>query len=138
MVAGMASVLIVEDDQDVVETVEWHLVKNGYQVARATSGLEALQRVARQRPDLVVLDLAIPDMDGFEVCGRLRADPATEFLPVLVLTASDTIESKCQAFDAGADDFVVKPFDVQELALRIKALVARRQSPFSALERLCK
>ncbi len=121
----MALILVVDDDEDVVKMIQINLTQGGHQVLWANNGYEALQRAYRQRPDLVLLDIAMPEMDGIEVCRRLRASPATAPIPILFLTASAGIESKIASFDAGADDYLVKPFNLQELNLRVKALLRR-------------
>ena len=121
----MAFILIVEDDVDVAQTIELSLTSDGDHVAIATNGYEALQRSRRQKPDLVLLDIGMPEMDGIEVCRRLRAAPATAAIPILFITARGSIESKIEGFDAGADDYLVKPFSMQELRLRVRALLRR-------------
>ncbi|MBI5029685.1 MAG: response regulator transcription factor [Chloroflexi bacterium] len=121
----MALIQIVDDDVDVAKTIEINLTQNGYQVQVAHNGHEALASVNRQTPDLVLLDMAMPEMDGVEVCRRLRANVATAGIPILFLTVSKDIKSKTDGFNAGADDYLVKPFDLQELNLRVKALLRR-------------
>ncbi len=121
----MALILVVDDDEDVVKMIQINLTQGGHQVLWANNGYEALQRAYRQRPDLVLLDIAMPEMDGIEVCRRLRASPATAPIPILFLTGSAGIESKIASFDAGADDYLIKPFNLQELNLRVKALLRR-------------
>ncbi len=121
----MALIQIVDDDVDVAKTIEINLTQNGYQVQVAHNGYEALQSVNRQPPDLVLLDMAMPEMDGVETCRRLRANPTTASIPILFLTVSKDIKSKTDGFNAGADDYLVKPFDLQELNLRVKALLRR-------------
>lgn len=124
----MAFILIVEDDTEVAQTIELRLTHSGHQAVIAANGYEALQRVRRLKPDLMLLDIGMPEMDGLEVCRRLRATPATAAIPILFITARGGIESKIEGFDAGADDYLVKPFNLQELELRIRALL-RRTSP---------
>jgi two-component system, OmpR family, response regulator RpaA len=125
----MDLILLVDDDEDVAKTIEMNLSQSGYQVIWASSGYEALQKSRRHTPNLVLLDIGMPDMDGIEVCRRLRANPASAAIPILFLTASGGIESKIAGFNAGADDYLVKPFDLQELNLRVKALLRRGKSP---------
>ncbi len=124
----MALIQVVDDDVDVAKTIEINLTQNGYQVQVAHNGHEALHCVKRQPPDLVLLDMAMPEMDGVETCRRLRGDPATAGIPILFLTVSKDIKSKTDGFNAGADDYLVKPFDLQELNLRVKALLRRSSS----------
>ena len=121
----MALILVVDDDVDVAKTIELDLTQGGYQVVIANNGFEALQSAQLERPDLVLLDIAMPEMDGIEVCRRLRASPVTAFIPILFLTVSKDIKTKIDGFNAGADDYLVKPFDLQELNLRVKALLRR-------------
>lgn len=121
----MPLILGVDDDVDVAKTIEMDLTQNGYQVVTANNGYAALESALRDRPDLVLLDIAMPEIDGIEVCRRLRANPATASIPILFLTASKDIKTKIDGFNAGADDYLVKPFDLQELNLRVKALLRR-------------
>ena len=121
----MALILVVDDDVDVAKTIELNLTQGGYQAVIANNGYEALASAQVERPDLVLLDIAMPEMDGIEVCRRLRASPATASIPILFLTVSKDIKTKIDGFNAGADDYLVKPFDLQELNLRVKALLRR-------------
>jgi len=121
----MALILVVDDDVDVAKTIELDLAQGGYQVITANNGHDALQSALHDRPDLVLLDVAMPEMDGIEVCRRLRASPVTAATPILFLTVSKDIKTKIAGFNAGADDYLVKPFDLQELNLRVKALLRR-------------
>jgi phosphate regulon transcriptional regulator PhoB len=121
-------VLIVEDEPDIRELVVHHLKREGYQVSAAASGEEALRQVQAAPPDLVLLDLMMPAMDGLEVCRRLRQDPATATLPIVMLTAKGDEVDRVLGLEIGADDYVVKPFSPKELLARVRA-VLRRSRP---------
>lgn len=117
-------ILIVEDDQAILKLLKRGLEYEGYSVAAATEGRSALIVARDQKPDVVILDWMLPGMDGLEVCHRLRSGGA---IPILMLTAKDTIEDRIQGLDAGADDYMVKPFNLEELLARVRALLRRTQ-----------
>jgi len=118
-------VLIVEDEPDIRELLVFHLAREGYQVTQCRNGAEAL-RVARSTPpDLILLDLMLPEMDGLEVCRRLRQDPATQAVPVVMLTARGDEVDRVLGLELGADDYVVKPFSPRELVARVRAVLRR-------------
>src|SRR4051795_801107 len=116
-------ILIVDDDRSLRDALRRTLTLGGYEAETAQGGQEALTKVAAQPLDAVVLDVGMPDIDGLEVCRRLRA--AGNRIPVLMLTARDTVSDRIDGLDAGADDYLVKPFDVGELKARIRALLRR-------------
>jgi len=118
-------VLIVEDEPDIRELVVHHLKRDGYQVTAASSGEEALRQVQAVPPDLVLLDLMMPVMDGLEVCRRLRQDPATAGLPIVMLTAKGDEVDRVLGLELGADDYIVKPFSPKELLARVRAVLRR-------------
>lgn len=119
-------ILIVDDEPDLVVTLDYNLKKEGYQTRTAASGAEALEAAFRSPlPDLVVLDLMLPDMSGTDICKRLRADERTKNLPVIMLTAKGEEIDRVVGFEVGADDYVIKPFSVRELLLRVQAVLRR-------------
>jgi two-component system phosphate regulon response regulator PhoB len=120
-------ILIVEDDRSLAEVLEYNLRQDGYQTVVANDGQEALRQARVRGPDLVVLDLMLPMIDGLEVCRRLRADPATRNTLVLMLTAKTEETDEVVGFSVGTDDYVAKPFSVKVLLERIRALLRRRE-----------
>ncbi len=119
-------ILIVDDTPTNVKLLEAVLIPRGFSVKSAASGLEALAAIAAESPDLILLDVVMPGMDGYAVCRRLRVDPATSLLPIVMITASDRRE-KVRAIEAGADDFLSKPFDQAELLARVSSLLRIKQ-----------
>ena len=115
--------LVVEDDEDIALAVQRSLRMEGYEVRIAIDGEEALDSAVQFSPDLVILDLGLPKLDGIEVARRLRSDGD---VPILMLTARDALESRVEGLDSGADDYLVKPFERQELLARLRALLRRR------------
>jgi two-component system phosphate regulon response regulator PhoB len=125
MVRRMAYVLIVDDEADLAGLVEWNLRAAGLDTAVAGSGEVALRLARHRTPDLMLLDLMLPDISGKEVCRRLRSDPGLKDLPVIMLTARGDEPDRVAGFEAGADDYVTKPFSVRELVLRVQAVLKR-------------
>ena len=119
-------VLAADDDEDILELVAFRLERSGYTVLRAHDGEEALRLAQEEHPDLVVLDVMMPKLDGFEVTRRLRADAATSSTPIILLTARAQDADVQMGFDAGADDYLRKPFSPQELRARVQAILGRR------------
>jgi len=124
----MARVLVVDDDSDINMALQSALKVGGYEADGVETGAAALDVCARACPDLVLLDLMLPDLDGLEVCRRLRASPTTARVPIVFLTARTDEATRVRGLALGADDYVVKPFSIQELLLRIRA-VLRRATP---------
>jgi two-component system phosphate regulon response regulator PhoB len=122
-------ILAVDDEADLLELVEYNLREAGYAVTTAKDGAGALAEVRRQRPDLILLDLMLPDLSGTEICKRLRRDPETEGIPIVMLTARGQEIDRVVGFELGADDYIVKPFSPRELVLRIGAVLRRAQTP---------
>ena len=120
-------VLVVDDVQANRELLEGHLDQLGYDVRQAADGVEALEAVQHEEPDLVLLDIDMPRMDGLTLCRRLKADPVRRLVPVVLITAYQDRETRLQGLEAGADDFLTKPFDSAELLVRTKALLRDRQ-----------
>jgi len=118
-------ILVVDDDVKITSFLRRSLALEGYDVRVANSGLEAIRAVAESPPDLMVLDIMMPDLDGLEVCRRIRA--AGEEFPILMLTARDSVTDRVRGLDQGADDYLVKPFALEELLARLRALSRRRQ-----------
>lgn len=121
---AMPRVLVVDDDIEVAKSIEASLRKH-YQVYVVYSGIEAIKEARRHRPDLIVLDVVMPGMDGLETCRELRVDPALADVPILFLTALGRPEDRVAGFRAGADDYLTKPFNLEELQLRIAAILRR-------------
>jgi two-component system OmpR family response regulator len=126
MPEGEPLVLVVDDEEHITELVAMGLGYNGFEVQRVASGRAALDAVERRRPDLVVLDVMLPDLDGFEVARRLRqAEGAGTRVPIIFLTARDTTQDKIEGLRLGSDDYVTKPFSIEELIERVKAVLRR-------------
>jgi len=121
----MSDILVVDDDRDVAQSIELALRRRGFRVTLAYSGVEALKLLRRYKPKLVILDVLMPGMSGLEVCRRLRADTNTEDLPIIFLTARGQERDRIEGLRVGADDYVAKPFNLEELVLRIKAVLRR-------------
>jgi two-component system phosphate regulon response regulator PhoB len=119
------NVLVVDDERDLVSLLDFNLRQAGFQTTLAYAGEEALSAARRRPPDLVLLDLMLPDMPGTEVCRQLKSDPRTKAVPVIVLTARGDELDRVVGFELGADDYVVKPFSVRELLLRVQAVLRR-------------
>src|ERR1700722_14036211 len=120
-------ILVVDDEPEAVELVEFNLKQSGYSVTTAVDGAEALKKARSQTPDLIVLDVMLPEMDGFEICKTLRLESATAQTPILMLTAKAAEIDRVLGLELGADDYLTKPFSPRELLLRIKKILARGQ-----------
>lgn len=121
----MATILVVDDEEPIQELLRFNLEKEGYFVRVAKDGQEALQHVENDQPDLIVLDLMLPGMDGLEVCRKLRANPKFQQIPIIMLTAKGEEFDKVLGLELGADDYMTKPFSPRELLARIKARLRR-------------
>ena len=121
----MTTILVVDDEPNIIELARLYLEQEGYRVEAATSGSDALSRLERAKPALVILDLMLPDIDGFEVCRRIRKESD---VPILMLTARKEDIDKIVGLELGADDYLTKPFNPRELAARVKAILRRYQT----------
>ena len=119
--------LIVEDDSGVADTLRDYFAKQGYEIKLVAQGKEALDYCAQQLPDLVLLDTTLPDVDGYTVCRELRAATRTSLIPIIFLSEERSLDKRVAGLEAGADDYVVKPFDIDELHLRVKAAIRAHQ-----------
>jgi two-component system response regulator RpaA len=128
----LANILVIEDDDIVARTIERSLRGEEFRVDLASSGVEGLKAARRNRPDLIILDVIMPGMDGYAVCREIRADPVLTPIPVLFLTAKIKDEDKITGFNAGADDYLCKPFNIDELILRVRAILRRTQRQAAA------
>jgi len=122
-------VLVIEDEHDIQEVLEYNLRAAGYDVLQATRGGEGLRLAREARPDLVLLDLMLPDTSGMDVCRTLKSEAATRRVPVVLVTAKSDEIDRVVGFELGADDYIVKPFSVRELVLRVRAVLRRHDYP---------
>lgn len=127
-------IVVVDDDDKITALLRRSLIFEGYEVATASNGQEGLRKILDREPDLLLLDVMMPQLDGYEVCRRLREAGST--LPILMLTAKDEIESRVKGLDMGADDYLVKPFALEELLARVRALLRRKTERSDEHERL--
>ena len=118
-------VLIVEDEPDIRDLLAFHLEREGYHVTRSRTGADALRQVRARPPDLILLDLMLPELDGLEVCRRLRQDPRTASVPIVMLTARGEEVDRILGLELGADDYIVKPFSPKEVVARVRAVLRR-------------
>lgn len=123
---SLPKILIVEDDRAIADVIAYNLIQIGYEVLRADNGNDGVDKAKQHMPDVIVLDVMLPGIDGLEVCRRLRGLPETQAIQILMLTAKSEEGDQLVGFSVGADDYVVKPFSVRILMERIKALVRRR------------
>ena len=130
----METILIVEDEADIAELVKYHLVKEGFTARTVSDGKQALELIVRDHPDLIILDLMLPGMDGLELCRRLRSGSATQGIPIIMLTAKAEEVDRIVGLEIGADDYVPKPFSPRELVARVKAVLRRTTAPLAPSE----
>ncbi|HKJ04957.1 MAG TPA: response regulator [Geopsychrobacteraceae bacterium] len=134
MIKQNKSVLVVEDEEDILALLHFNLVKEGYQVNCATCGEEALEKIAEDCPDLIILDLMLPGIDGLDICRRVRSNPETEQLPIIMVTARGEEADVVRGLELGADDYVAKPFSIKILLARIQAVLRRREEAIEGKE----
>ena len=125
-------VLVVEDEQDVAELIHYNLTREGYDVVLAANGADALKRAREIKPEVILLDIMVPQLNGWEVCRRLKQDPETRAIPVIMVTGRVEEGDKVLGFEMGADDYVTKPFSPRELVARIRAVVRRGKNAEAA------
>ena len=119
------TILVVDDEQDLLDLIEYNLKKEGYRVLKAEDGVEALRVAGEHNPDLVLLDIMMPKMDGLEVCNKMRSDPDLMHIPIIFLTARSDEKTEVEGLDSGADDYVTKPISTTKLISRIRAVLRR-------------
>ena len=119
------TIAIIEDESNIVELVKYNLDREGYHTLSANNGKKGLELVRQELPDLVILDLMMPELDGISVCKQLRADPQTKNIPVIILTAKSEEADRVLGLEMGADDYVTKPFSPRELVARVRAVLRR-------------
>ncbi len=120
-------ILVIDDEQHIIELLRYNLETNGYEVVEAKDGLEGIEKAKKEMPDLILLDLMLPVIDGIEVCRKLRIGDETKSIPIIMLTAKSEEMDKIIGLEMGADDYVTKPFSVRELLARIKAVMRRNK-----------
>jgi two-component system, OmpR family, phosphate regulon response regulator PhoB len=125
----MAEILIIEDERDIVETLEYNLKKEGYRVAKAYDGINGLKMAENKLPSLILLDLMLPGLSGLDICRKLKKEERTAGIPIIITTAKGGEADRIVGLELGADDYIVKPFSVNELMARIKAVLRRSEQP---------
>jgi two-component system, OmpR family, alkaline phosphatase synthesis response regulator PhoP len=127
----MGTILIVEDEADIGALVKYHLEKEGLSARTVSDGKQAMELIVRDHPDLIILDLMLPGMDGLEICRRLRSNSTTQSIPIIMLTARAEEVDRIVGLEIGADDYVPKPFSPRELVARVKAVLRRTTAPLT-------
>jgi two-component system phosphate regulon response regulator PhoB len=126
---GKEHILVVEDEEDILEMIRFNLAKEGYKVTTCSTGEQAVSLAAGRHPDLVLLDLMLPGMDGFEVCRHLQRDPTTQSIPIVMLTAKGEEADVVAGLELGAEDYITKPFSPRVLAARLRHVLRRKSRP---------
>ncbi|GAA0176976.1 response regulator transcription factor [Clostridium sediminicola] len=124
----MAKILIVDDELNIQELIKFNLINQGYEVIVAGDGIEALKLVKAEKPDLILLDLMLPGIDGYDVCSQIRKNNSISSIPIIMLTAKGEEFDKIHGLELGADDYITKPFSVKELLARVKAVLRRTKT----------
>lgn len=122
-------ILIIDDDLDTLRLVGLMLKRQGYEIITATNGKQGLEKTLEDKPQLILLDVMMPDMDGYEVARRLRENPITDGIPILMFTAKTQLDDKVAGFEVGVDDYLTKPTHPSELQAHVKALLSRSAQP---------
>ena len=130
------SVLIIDDEEAICELIDFKLSKEGYRVSWITNPLEAIGKARNFEPDIIILDVMMPELDGFRLCSMLRVDGMLKHVPILFLTAKNEVEDRIKGFNRGGDDYLTKPFDNRELVARIRAILSRSLRKQEALQGL--
>jgi DNA-binding response OmpR family regulator len=125
-------ILVVDDEPHIVKAIRYYLEDENYEILTAEEGIEAIDLAEQHQPDLIILDVMMPCMDGFEVCRELRSRSRTRLIPIIFLTARESVEDKVIGFDLGADDYITKPFNNRELLARIKSRIRRSEEELSS------
>ena len=121
-------IVVIEDEEDILEVISYNLKREGYDVTTSTSGEDGLTKIERSAPNLVILDLMLPEIDGLDLCRKLKSDPVTQGIPVIMVTAKGEESDVVLGLGMGADDYVVKPFSPKELVARVKAVLRRSRN----------
>ena len=125
--AGKNKILVIEDEPHIIKLVTFILESNGYEVMQAFVGSEGIEKARKEKPDMIVLDIMMPGMDGFEVARVLTKDPKTNSIPILMLSSKAQFEDKMTGLDSGALDYITKPFEKEELLLKVKECLAEKE-----------
>ena len=130
------TILVVDDEQDLLDLIEYNLRQEGYNVLKAENGKDGIQMAKEHMPDLVLLDIMMPHMDGIEVCDRMREDPTLTHIPIIFLTARSDEKTEIEGLNKGADDFITKPISTTKLVSRIKAVLRRFEETEEKVQKL--
>ena len=118
-------ILVVDDEKDITDSLGISLESEGYNVVKANTGHDAIEKARVEIPDLILLDIMLPDMNGYEICNKLRKDPLTKLIPIIMLTGRGGLNDKIEGLDLGADDYITKPFNIRELKARVRTVLRR-------------